>query len=277
MRRELETLARELDGGRGVVLARIVERSGSAPRGVGAAMLVLADGTALGTIGGGAVEYAAGKFALEVLADGCTRERDYDLIPGGDRDIGMICGGHVRVQFLYVAPGDPSARAQAEAALRAQQYAGTVYLFGAGHVSRALAKILGMTEFRYVVYDQRQEAVVREEFPGAEALYCGPYEDAMETVGPLGEEDYVVVMTPGHQADYEVLAQILRTPARYIGCIGSRRKAAAVRERLLAAGSSEADVDRIHSPIGLNIGETPAEIAVSVAAEIIAVRSGKIN
>src|SRR5699024_2124079 len=89
-------------------------------------------------------------------------------------------------------------------------------------------------------------------------------------------EDYVVIMTPGHQGDYEVLRQVLRTPARYVGCIGSRRKIAATRERLLADGFSEADFARVHAPIGLDIGgETPQEIALSVAAQLVACRAGK--
>ena len=94
----------------------------------------------------------------------------------------------------------------------------------------------------------------------------------------LTAEDYVVIMTPGHQADYEVLAQALRTPAKYIGCIGSRKKIAATRERLLADGFSPAEIGRVHAPIGLPIGgETPAEVAVSVAAQLIACRSGRLE
>ena len=85
-------------------------------------------------------------------------------------------------------------------------------------------------------------------------------------------------MTPGHQADYEVLAQVLRTPAKYIGCIGSKKKIAATRERLLSNGFTEAEIDRVHAPIGLPIGgETPAEVAVSVAAQLIACRSGRLE
>ena len=88
----------------------------------------------------------------------------------------------------------------------------------------------------------------------------------------------MVIMTPGHQADYEVLAQALRTPAKYIGCIGSRKKVAAARERLLADGFSEEEIRRVYAPIGLPIGgETPAEVAVSVAAQLIACRWGRLE
>ena len=156
--------------------------------------------------------------------------------------------------------------------------AGTVYLFGAGHVSRELAHILAMADFRVVVYDQRPGAACRELFPEAAAWFCGPFEGALERLDPVTAEDYVVIMTPGHQGDYQVLAQALRTPARYIGCIGSRRKVADTRERLLADGFSPADIDRVWSPIGLPIGgETPAEVAVSVSAQLIACRSGRLR
>lgn len=156
--------------------------------------------------------------------------------------------------------------------------AGTVYLFGAGHVSRALARILAMAEFRMVVYDQRPDAVSRDSFPEAAARMSGPFGEALARVGPVTAEDYAVIMTPGHQGDYEVLSQALRTPARYIGCIGSRKKVAATRERLLADGFTAEEIDRVWSPIGLPIGgETPAEVAVSVAAQLIACRSGRLG
>ena len=150
---------------------------------------------------------------------------------------------------------------------------GRAYIFGAGHVGLALAPVLAAVDFRVVVYDDRPHAAVRENFPTAEAVILGDYGDIGRHV-TLTEEDYAVVMSPGHQGDYILLEQILRTPVSYIGCIGSRRKVAATRERLVQAGFSPEEIDRIHSPIGLPIGaETPAEIAVSVAAEMIAHRS----
>ena len=156
--------------------------------------------------------------------------------------------------------------------------AGTVYLFGGGHVGRALVPILAMAAFRVAVCDQRPDAASRDILPQAAEIYCLPYEDAFAHLPPVTAADYVVVMTPGHEGDYEVLRQALRTPARYIGCIGSRRKATALRERLLAAGFSEEAVDRVRSPIGLPIGgDTPAEIAVSIAAQLIACRSGRLE
>lgn len=152
--------------------------------------------------------------------------------------------------------------------------AGKVYIFGGGHVSRALVPVIAAAEFRPVVYDDRPEFVTPEAFPQAEGLLCGPFTELSRSV-TVTPEDYVVIMTRGHQADYEVLSQVLRSGAKYLGCIGSRRKLALCKERLLAAGFTEAEYARLHAPIGLAIGaQTPPEIAVSVAAELIAVRAG---
>lgn len=152
--------------------------------------------------------------------------------------------------------------------------AGKVYIFGGGHVSRALVPAVAAVGFRPVVYDDRPEFADPALFPQAERVLCGSFEavDQQVTVTP---EDYVVIMTRGHQADYEVLSQLLRSGAKYLGCIGSKRKLALCRDRLLEAGFTAEEYSRLHAPIGLSIGaETPEEIAVSVTAELIAVRAG---
>ena len=156
--------------------------------------------------------------------------------------------------------------------------AGTVYLFGAGHVGRALVHILSLADFRVVVWDERPEAAKAELLPDAAQVLCGPYAGALAKLPPLTADDYVVIMTPGHQADYTMLAQVLPTPVRYIGCIGSRGKVQATRERLLSAGFRAEEIDRVYAPIGLPTGgKTPAEIAISVAAQMIACRSGRLK
>ena len=152
--------------------------------------------------------------------------------------------------------------------------AGRTYLFGGGHVSQALVPVLASAGFRPVVYDDRPEFSDPALFPQAEKTLCGEFTRLAEQI-TVTPEDYVVVMTRGHQADYEVLAQVLRSGAKYLGCIGSKRKLALCRDRLLADGFTEAEYRRLHAPIGLAIGaQTPEEIAVSVAAEMIAVRAG---
>ena len=152
--------------------------------------------------------------------------------------------------------------------------AGRVYIFGGGHVSQALVPAIAAVGFRPVVYDDRPEFADLSLFPRAEAALCGPFERLEEQI-TVTADDYVVIMTRGHQADYEVLAKLLRSGAKYIGCIGSRKKLALCRDRLLEAGFTAEEYAKIHAPIGLAIGaETPAEIAVSVTAELIAVRAG---
>ena len=151
--------------------------------------------------------------------------------------------------------------------------AGRTYLFGGGHVSQALVPVLASAGFRPVVYDDRPEFSNPALFPQAEKTLCGEFTRLAEQI-TVTPEDYVVVMTRGHQADYEVLAQVLRSGAKYLGCIGSKRKLALCRDRLLGDGFTEAEYRRLHAPIGLAIGaQTPEEIAVSVAAEMIAVRA----
>lgn len=153
---------------------------------------------------------------------------------------------------------------------------GRVYIFGGGHVGAALAPVLASVDFRVTVFDNRPAFSDNARLPGAERVILGDYHNIFDQI-ELTKDDYAVIMTPGHQADYDVLAQVLRTDAAYIGCIGSKKKAAHTNEQLLAQGLSENDLARIHSPIGLDIlAETPAEIAVSIAAELIRVRKERL-
>lgn len=146
---------------------------------------------------------------------------------------------------------------------------GCVYIFGGGHVGRALIPELDRIGFRVVLYDSRAHIAKPELFPMAANVICGEYNNIGAYLS-VTKDDYIIIMTPGHQSDYKVLEQALRTPATYVGCIGSSHKVAATKARLLAAGLTETDTRRVHSPIGLPIGgETPEEIAVSIAAELI--------
>ena len=149
---------------------------------------------------------------------------------------------------------------------------GNVYIFGGGHVGKALVPVLASVDFRVVVFDNRDYLAKPENFPGAQSVICGEY-DTFDTQITLTEDDYVVIMTPGHQADFEVLCRALTVHTTYIGCIGSRSKIAITEKKLAERGFSQPEIDRLHAPIGLPIlAETPAEIAISVAAELIRVR-----
>ncbi len=151
--------------------------------------------------------------------------------------------------------------------------AGRCFVFGGGHVGRALVPVLASTGFRPTVVDDRPGVALPEFFPTAEGVLVGDFDHILTQVD-IQPGDYVVIMTHGHRSDLSLLAQILKTPAAFIGCLGSKKKAATVRERLADMGFSPEDIGRIHSPVGLPIGgETPAEIAVSIAAQMISVRT----
>lgn len=151
---------------------------------------------------------------------------------------------------------------------------GTVYVFGGGHVARALVPVLAALDFRVVVYEDREEFAKEEFFPDAERILHGKYTGLTDKI-QFAEEDFIIVMTRDNQGDYDVLRRALRSPASYIGMIGSMEKTAVTKARLLAAGYTQEDYARVKTPIGLDIGaETPPEIAVSIAAELIQKRAG---
>ncbi len=151
--------------------------------------------------------------------------------------------------------------------------AGRVCVFGGGHVARALVPVLVNIGFRVLVFEDRPVFASPALFPDAERIFLCDFNDYLHE-RQFGENDYLIIMTRGHQADFQVLEQALKTPAYYIGMIGSHKKIASTRAQILAAGFSEADFARVHTPIGLAIGaQTPEEIAISIAAELIACRA----
>ncbi|MFP4037286.1 MAG: XdhC family aldehyde oxidoreductase maturation factor [Desulfobacteraceae bacterium] len=149
-----------------------------------------------------------------------------------------------------------------------------LYIFGGGHVSGEIAPLAARVGFKVAVLDDRPEFVSRDRFPQASELHCRPFHQAMAGL-PVDPTSYLVIVTRGHTHDKTVLEQALSTEAAYIGMIGSRRKIEAIYKRLLEEGFSEEQLARVHAPIGIDIGaETPEEIAISIVAELIKVRSG---
>jgi xanthine dehydrogenase accessory factor len=149
-----------------------------------------------------------------------------------------------------------------------------LYLFGAGHVSSQIAPLASGVGFKVVVIDDRPEFADPKKFPDAMEVYPYPFEGVLDRLS-IDESSYLVIVTRGHIHDRTVLAQSLNTNAKYIGMIGSRRKRNIIYENLLEEGLTQDDLDRVHAPIGLHIGaETPEEIAVSIVAELIKIRSG---
>lgn len=155
-------------------------------------------------------------------------------------------------------------------------HSGRVYIFGGGHVAQALVPVLSGIGFRCVVLEDREEFCRPGLFPGVEETRLIDNERVLDFV-EIKKADYVLVMTRGHGFDQTIQAQVLQTPARYIGVIGSRKKTARVFANLRALGCTDQQLARITTPIGLDIGaETPAEIAISIAAQLIAVRAGRM-
>ena len=233
----------------------VIGVEGSSPRAVGASMLVLADGSTLGTIGGGVLELRATEDALRHLREGESCTETYRLTKTGEHALGARCGGDVQVFF-----GVHSARE-------------TLVIIGAGHIGRQLCAFAGLLDYRIVVIDSRPDMVTRERLPAASDVFCGP-DGWTPEMCPMTPSTSVVVVTHSAEHDRDALRAVLTTDAGYVGMIGSKRKITSVFRELEAEGVSRAALDRVHAPIGLQIGaETPAELALCIMAEIVAVRN----
>ncbi len=154
---------------------------------------------------------------------------------------------------------------------------GRVYVFGGGHLAQELVPVLSHLGFWCMVMDDREEYTDPNLFPGVQETKTVDF-TALSDILEVKKEDYLVVVTRGHRCDTDAERFALRTPASYIGVVGSKRKTKYVREKLLAEGFTDEELDRVHAPIGIDIGsETPAEIAISIAAQLIQIRSEKLG
>ncbi|MCL2164132.1 MAG: XdhC family protein [Oscillospiraceae bacterium] len=334
MKKLMESVARWLNQGEDVILATIIADSGSAPRGAGARMAIIGDGSFVGTIGGGAVEFRVQQMAVQALKDKKSLIKSFTLSPNDKEDLGMICGGNVVVFIQYIPASDYNAgelfaygfdlftenvdswlitditdetdwhmtifseggtiggplpddilnsaflsnnrqfehngrKYYSEYLSKAER----VYVFGGGHISQELVPVLSHIGFSCFVFDNLPKFANRELFPSAQGVTLGDFDNISGFVD-ITEKDYVVIMTRGHSFDFSVQAQALKKNPRYIGVIGSRSKIAAVSQKLGEMGFSQEEISKIHSPIGIAIkADTPAEIAVSIAAELIMIRA----
>ncbi len=302
-------------------------------------LLLREDGSALGTVGGGALEARALAAAKSVLAGAEAQVLEFELAQDEAAESGMICGGRCALLVEAVVPDrhaevfaavaeaersrdtallitvlEPEAQprklafspgraltgttgnggtdatlaeiAQACLASERPRYAAepirahydpilphpVAFIFGAGHIAVPVAHLADLVGFRVVVVDDRAEFANRDRFPRAQEVVAAGVDEAFRRLS-IEEDSYIVAVTRGHALDEEVMAEALRTPARYIGMIGSRRKVTAVTERLRKRGFTEEALGRIHAPIGIDIdAETVKEIGVSIVAEMIAVR-----
>jgi len=349
-----QSIVKTLGEGSDAALATVISRAGSAPRGVGAKLLVKPDGAFIGSIGGGSLEAKVLQEGQAVIRTGQAMILDFELTAEDLAEDGAICGGDVRV-FIEPLPADvpdllnlyramvdirkrgPAAllatvvsvngefsrgrtskalidregkpivsllaeqdlidaiRPEIDRTLREDHSRTstvhakgdrfdlllepipsepTVFVFGCGHISVCLAPLIKTVGFRLVVADDRPDFANRERFPQADDVVVDRFEGLLERLA-IAEHDYLVIVTRGHLHDLVVLEQALRKKAAYIGMIGSRRKTRLVYEELVKRGVPRTELDRVHAPIGLEIGaETPEEIAVSILAELIQVRAG---
>jgi xanthine dehydrogenase accessory factor len=248
-----EIVSHRRAGRRGAV-ATIVNVHGSIPSFKTAKMLVRDDGSIVGTIGGGCVEAEVWQAAREVMEDEKSRTLTFNLNQDPKYDTGLVCGGTLDI---FIEPILPAA---------------LLYIFGGGHVSVNLYKVALNAGFDVTVADDRETYANRERFPDAKDVIADDFDRVMERLSP-NESSYIVIVTRGHRDDMRMLRWAVQTSARYIGMIGSKRKTIAIFRELTKEGLAPELFDRVHAPVGLDIGAvTPEEIAVAITAELIAVR-----
>jgi xanthine dehydrogenase accessory factor len=236
-------------------LVTVIKTEGSTPRNAGSKMIVLANGEIIGSVGGASVEALVVDKAKECIKSGKCLIDSHNLNDPLNKDTGMICDGMME---FFIEP------------LSTQNH---LFIFGAGHVGLALARLACQVGFEYTVIDDREEFANRDRFPDAGEIVVnnmGKYADELE----CHPSDFIAIMTRGHMNDYEVIKGIIQKPYRYLGMIGSISKRNEIYSRLRETGITDDLLKEVHSPIGLNIhGETPEEIAVSIVAEMIKVKN----
>jgi len=242
--------------GRPSALVTVIKTRGSTPRGSGSKMIVEPDGEIHGTIGGSSVEAMVIEEAREVIASGKSRVVTHNLNDEQHEDTGMVCGG---IMEFFIEPLNTAPH---------------VYIFGGGHVALPLARLLAQTGFTYTLIDDREKFASAERFPEALNIHVGDPAKIAEELEIL-PSDFIAIVTRCHDHDYTTLRAVIKKKYRYLGLIGSRNKRRQIFERLQKNDGIQADLlEKVHAPIGLDIeAETPEEIAVSIVAEMIAIKN----
>jgi xanthine dehydrogenase accessory factor len=248
-----EEIARLHREGKPAALVTVVKTKGSVPREAGAKMAVLGDGSIIGTVGGAILEARAIEKAKEVIRAGKPCTVEFNLNDPLKTDTGMICGGWME---LFIEPLITSP---------------TLTIFGGGHCGKPLADMADLLGWGVVVYDDRPEWANQERFPYAREVKVGDFLE-MAKSWQSASPAYVAIMTRGHEFDEIVLREMLNKQWDYLGMMASQKKKTEIFDRLKANGVDAALLEKVSSPIGLDISsETPAEIAVSILAEMIKV------
>ena len=242
--------------GREFAMCTVIDAQGSSPGRTAFKMIVLPDGSQMGTVGGGTLELAVAQAAREVLTQGKSRIVSFELNPEGKDSLGMLCGGQVSVYIEYVGSRP------------------LLYIYGAGHVGAALAALAATVGFEVSVMDDRPEFVTPARIPSAQHFMAGDFVELVRgaVYGPQG---YHVILTDKHASDERVLRALLERgiDSRYIGMIGSRAKILEIFRHLVDAGIDPARLAEVYAPIGIDHGgQTAEEIALAIAVELVAVR-----
>jgi xanthine dehydrogenase accessory factor len=237
-----------LEEGIPAVIATVVESEGSSPRKAGSKMCILRDGHITGTIGGGKMEKKVMEEAIALMGTGETRVLQFQLT---DESVG-ICGGATKI-FLEDLHHRPS-----------------LVIIGGGHIAHYLAGFAKAVGFRVTVIDDRRDFLTEDRFPGIDRVYLPDYRRIPDKYRE-GKNRYTVIMTRGHDIDRTCLKAFLGRELRYVGMVGSRKKIARIFDQLRNEGVNEAHLAAVRTPVGLNLGgDTPGEIALSIAAELLA-------
>ena len=233
-----------------IAMATVVATNRSVPRHASSRMVVHADGSQMGTIGGGEMEASVVAACLDVISSGHPRLIDFDLVDPSKGDFG-VCGGTVSI---YVEAFMPEA---------------TIFIVGCGHVGKAVVELAHWLGYRVIAADDRVELATADLVPDADVIIDGPLSAAIEAT-PITANTDVVVVTRSVQIDLEILPLLLASNARSVGVMGSRRRWATTRAKLAEAGVPEDKLDAVRAPIGIELNaETPAEIAMSILSEIV--------
>lgn len=233
----------------------VIETRGSTPRKVGSKMIVYEDGTTFGSIGGGTVEKEVAEKTVELIALGKPARCSFNL----ENDLGMHCGGFMEV---YIEPINPSQK---------------LYIFGAGHIGKALARFAAEFDFAVTVFDPREGIFSDPLFSSCTCIGKDYFEAIEEAV--FDKNTFIVIVTPKHIYDEEILVKVARKPHAYVGMLGSAKKVEMARQRFLDENLLTADeMDAIDMPIGIKFkAQTPQEIAISILAKLIDVRNTVMN
>ncbi len=288
----ISELINEVDAGRACALCAVVKTKGSTPQSPGAAMLLRADCSTTGTLGGGCVEEEVKRRAYGAVTSGKSALYDFLLDHDYGWDDGLICGGRMDIAVMAAGPGAQLTAIREALALAREckpaslplvvEHEGktleytlhlevppTLLIAGAGHVGQAVAKLAMGLDFNVVVFDDRAEYASADRFDPAAKLVISDIAAGLND-HPINASCYVVIVTRGHAHDHQALDAVIRSDATYVGLIGSKRKAKMILGDLKTAGVPQELIDRIHTPIGLSIGAiTVPEIALSITAELV--------